>query len=157
MKFIIPTKNGAASPSRRRGAALVEFAMIAVLFLTMLLGMIQFGIYQSTANTLWNLSREGARFASVGTPSDADIRAYVARVSPPNINGAKLTLGISPAAREPGKPVTVNLTYDMGDKIIFPFVSKFLGKPKDVPATPTEPAKTVTEYFYSTRSTMRVE
>lgn len=148
-----------AHRGRRRGAALVEFALIAVVFLTMLLGMIQFGIYQSTANTLWNLSREGARYASVTKPNPTNVQIadYVKSVAPPNINKSKLSFSVTPDVRGSGQAVTVNLTYDMGDKIIFPLVTYLLGKPKTIPATATEPAKTVTEYIYVTRSSMRVE
>ncbi len=129
----------AQTRARRRGAALIEFALIATLFFTMLLGMIQFGIYQSTANTLWNLSREGARFASVGTPTDDDIKSRITEISPPNIRSGNLTVDISPQKRASGQPVTVKLIYDMRDKLIFPSVSGLLNK------------------TYSTVSTMRVE
>ena len=133
------TTGGMRGRSRRRGAALIEFGLIATIFFTMLLGMIQFGIYQSTTNTLWNLSREGARFASVSNPTDTQIKDYVTRIAPPNINNSKLTVRISPTTRVSGQPVAVNLVYDMRDKMIFPDVSGLLKK------------------TYSTASTMRVE
>jgi Flp pilus assembly protein TadG len=142
---------------RRRGQALVEFGLIAIIFFTMLLGMIQFGIYQSTANTLWNLSREGARFASVSMPSDAAIKARVREASPPNINANNLTVEIFPATRVSGSPVAVCITYNMQDKIIFPLVGMFLSKTRNIPANAPVPSKTVTGYNYFTSSTMRVE
>lgn len=122
-----------ARRARRGGAALIEFALIAVLFFTMLLGMIQFGIYQSTTNTLWNLSREGARFATVSKPSDDAIRDYVRRVAPPNVDARetanKLSIDISPpTTRVSGESVTVTLRYNMADKIIFPTVGRLLNK-----------------------------
>ncbi|PQV65450.1 TadE-like protein [Abditibacterium utsteinense] len=140
----VPKRGGAPgfqrAAARRRGVALVEFAMISTLFFTMLLGLIQFGIYQSTANTLWNLSREGARFASVGTPTDQEIEDYVRRIAPPNIKSSNLGKPtISPATRVSGQPVTVGLAYDMKDKLIFLGVGDLLKK------------------TYSTASTMRVE
>lgn len=133
--------------SRRRGAALIEFALIATVFFTMLLGLIQFGIYQSTANTLWNLSREGARFAIVDapTPTDAAITQHIKEIAPPNINKNNLTIIIEPpivapaTTRTSGQPVTVRLNYNMRDKIIFPNVGNVL------------------KSTYSTNSTMRVE
>lgn len=138
MKIIF--SNFPARPrARRRGAALIEFAMIATLFFSLLLGLIQFGLYQSTTNTLWNLSREGARFASVSNPTDNQITDYIKQVAPPNINGSKLTIRISPDTRLSGQPVAVSLTYNMEDKLIFPSVGDLLKK------------------NYSTVSTMRVE
>lgn len=128
-----PFKRGARS--RRRGAALLEFALVATMFLMLLMGMLQFGIYLSTTNSLWNLSREGARFASVQR-SDATtvddnnqkIADHVKKPSPdgmlpPNVDSNKLTVTITPSdatKREKGSEVTVSLTYDMSDKIFVP-------------------------------------
>jgi Flp pilus assembly protein TadG len=145
--------------ARRRGQALIEFSLIVIIFLTMLLGMIQFGMYQSTTNSLWNLSREGARFATVGSPppSDANIRARIREVTPPNINSANLTVEIYPATRTSGQPVAVCLTYNMADKIIFPLVGRLLNRNRTIPANDPIPVKTITGYNYFASSTMRVE
>lgn len=130
--------------ARRSGAALIEFALVATIFFTMLLGLIQFGIYQSTANSLWNLSREGARFAVADAPSPSDdtIRQHIRDIAPPNINtsNGKLAITIVPAnARVSGQPVTIRLDYDMNDKLFIPSIGDMLKK------------------TYSTTSTMRVE
>jgi Flp pilus assembly protein TadG len=145
----------------RRGQALVEFALIAVLFFTMLLGMIQFGIYQSTTNTLWNLSREGARFATVSSPDDTAIINRVKAVAPSNIDTNKLTVQIfPPGTRTSGQPVEVALTYDMSSKMIIPFIGKLFNRNRTIPAPtggPRTTCITVTGYNYFTSSTMRVE
>jgi Flp pilus assembly protein TadG len=154
---IVPRDIVPRNRARRRGQALIEFGLIAIIFFTMLLGMIQFGIYQSTSNTLWNLSREGARFASVSMPTDAAIKARVKEASPPNINSNNLTVEIFPATRVSGSPVSVCLTYNMQDKIFFPLVGVFLNRTRNIPANAPAPAKTVTGYNYYTASTMRVE
>lgn len=130
---IYQSRLGRGAKSRRRGAALIEFALIAVIFFTMLLGMIQFGIYQSTSNTLWNLSREGARFATVSNPSDDAIRQHVNDIAPPNVNIRNLSIDVSPpvtspATRASGDSVTVTLNYNMADKIIFPEVGRLLNQ-----------------------------
>lgn len=143
--------------ARRRGAALVEFGLIAILFFTMLLGMIQFGMYQSTTNTLWNLSREGARFASVSKPTDDAIRTKVRGVAPPNIDVNKLTIDIYPTERKSGDPVAVCLTYDMRSKLIFPGFRRLFNRTRNIPAQPPQPAVVVTGYNYFTSSIMRVE
>ena len=49
-----------------RGQALVEFALVLPIFAIMLFGIIDFGRYVFTANSLNNSAREAARFASVG-------------------------------------------------------------------------------------------
>ena len=121
--------------NRRRGAVLLEFALVATMFLVLLMGMLQFGIYLSTSNSLWNLSREGARFASVQRSDSAtvadnntNIINHVTKVAPdgmlpPDINPAKLTVTITPndaKTRVKGSEVTIVLSYDMSDKLFIP-------------------------------------
>jgi Flp pilus assembly protein TadG len=123
--------------------------MIAMLFFSMLLGLIQFGLYQSTTNTLWNLSREGARFATVSNPSTDAIINHIKQVAPPNIDASKLTIAVEPNARLSGQPVTIKLKYDLANKIIFPVVGALLKR--------TDPDTGEVGYKYATSTTMRVE
>lgn len=122
---------------RRRGAALIEFALISVIFLTMLLGMLQFGVYLSTTNTLWNGAREGARLAAVqaSTLSTADSNAQIAdqiakTIAP--LERSKMTVTVTPpdaSARTYGTAVTVRVSYDMRSKLFVPVPSYWFGKP----------------------------
>ena len=50
---------------RERGAALIEFVLVAPLFLLIMLGAIDWGWYFVLRETLVNATREGARIASV--------------------------------------------------------------------------------------------
>lgn len=52
--------------SRRRGATLVEFALLLPVLLAILLGIIEFGWLVKNHLTLANATREGARAAAVG-------------------------------------------------------------------------------------------
>src|SRR5688572_17121227 len=52
-------------PDRRRGQALVEFALIIPLFLLLLVGIFDLGRAVFAFNTLTNAAREGARIAIV--------------------------------------------------------------------------------------------
>ena len=57
----------------RRGQSLVEFALVLPIFAIMLFGIIDFGRYVYTANTLGNGAREAARIGSVGNrPPECD-------------------------------------------------------------------------------------
>ncbi len=51
--------------SQEEGAAAVEFAIISVLLLTLVFGLIEFGIAYSKVNVYTGAAREGARFAAV--------------------------------------------------------------------------------------------
>ena len=136
---------------RRRGAALIEFALISVLFLTMLLGMLQFGIYLSAVNTLWNGAREGARLAAVQestlstAAADAQIFDQIAKTIAP-LERSKMSIVVTPTENKDrvyGKPVNVVVTYDMRSKLFVPVPSYWFGKPLG--------------QTYSTNATMRKE
>jgi Flp pilus assembly protein TadG len=135
--------------ANRRGSVLVEFAFVVVIFMTLLLGMLQFGVYLNVTNSLWNLSREGARFAAVQKNTDAaanaNIMAYIEKVRPPIVLASALTAKITPdsaTARTSGTSVTITLTYDMTSRTLFPL---------PFPITPGL-SKT-----YTTQTTMLVE
>lgn len=49
-----------------RGAAVVEFALISVVFLTLCFGMVQYSLYFWSGQSAANAAREGARRAAVG-------------------------------------------------------------------------------------------
>jgi Flp pilus assembly protein TadG len=52
----------------RRGAALVEFALIVPILLMLFLGIIEFGVMMMHQLTLVQVAREGSRHASLGKP-----------------------------------------------------------------------------------------
>lgn len=51
--------------SDERGSVLVEFALLAPVFLTLLIGVLQVGLHLQNANAVRNLASDGARFAVV--------------------------------------------------------------------------------------------
>jgi len=57
-----------ANNRRRKGAALVEFALIVPLLIFLLLGIIEFGIMVMHQLTLEQAAREGSRIAAVRNP-----------------------------------------------------------------------------------------
>jgi Flp pilus assembly protein TadG len=63
-----------------RGAALIEFALVAPLFLVIMLGAIDWGWYFVLRETLVNATREGARVASVqdDPPTQSEAAAVAA-------------------------------------------------------------------------------
>jgi len=67
---------------RRRGATLVEFALILPLILGILLGILEFGWMIKNYLTLANATREGARIASVGR-TIAETKARITGIGTP--------------------------------------------------------------------------
>ena len=55
-----------------RGAALVEFALVFPLFMTLVLGMFSGGLAYNRKNTLINAAREGARYGATLAPASVD-------------------------------------------------------------------------------------
>lgn len=58
---------------KHSGAAMVEFALIALVFFTVIFGLIESARLFFTANTLTEMTRRGARFATVCPPNDPKI------------------------------------------------------------------------------------
>ncbi|MBS3996940.1 MAG: pilus assembly protein [Hydrogenophaga sp.] len=58
-------------PARQRGVAAVEFALVAIVFFTLLLGIMEFGRWMFTLNAASEATRLGARLAVVCSISDA--------------------------------------------------------------------------------------
>jgi Flp pilus assembly protein TadG len=100
------TKHSGASRGSRRGAATVEFALIAPLFVMLTMGTIQAGIGISAAETLTSALREGGRLATMDYSKKLqtgqtgnqkviqDIRNFL---SAERIDGSKVTITITHA------------------------------------------------------------
>ncbi len=64
-------KFGRSLKGRRKGATIVEFALVVPILLAMLLGIIEFGWLAKNKLQLANAVREGARDAAVGLSTDS--------------------------------------------------------------------------------------
>lgn len=71
------TRTGKGRPGRRvrRGAAIVEMAVVAPLLLTLLFGVMEFGWMFMVHETITNTARECARIATLQGMTDADVQA----------------------------------------------------------------------------------
>ncbi|MBN1908246.1 MAG: pilus assembly protein [Pirellulales bacterium] len=105
----------------RRGAAAVEFAIVAPVFFLMILGMIELGRGVMVQQVITNASREGARLAVLPGTTTADVEERVDGVlEAAGINGA--TIEILDGAGNPLNPadagygevinVTVSIPFD---------------------------------------------
>jgi Flp pilus assembly protein TadG len=105
----------ACRPCRRnrRGAALVEFALVVPIFFLMVFGMIEFGRAIMVQQVLTNASREGARVAVLDSPTstasevNTTVTSYLQKAG---ISGATVTIDpTNPTAAGYGAPVTVTV------------------------------------------------
>jgi Flp pilus assembly protein TadG len=77
----------------RRGAAAVEFAVVAPVFFLMILGMIEIGRAIMVQQIITNASREGARMAVLPGSTVADVNTRVQEIlQASTINGATVTI-----------------------------------------------------------------
>ena len=93
---------------KKRGQAIVEFALILPVFILILLGIMEFGLVFHQYLVVTAASREGARVAALGG-SDAETLTMV-NTSAVSINSGQLTTTITPANRVKGQTVSVQVT-----------------------------------------------
>ncbi len=116
-----------------RGAALVEFGLLAPLLVTVLFGLLEFGLAMYSKGVLANASREGARYGVVlSTPArtQADITAKVREYLQKSgfkgadqvpVNFPNWPNGVS------GAPLTVQVVYTYPFQLLPEFVCSLVG------------------------------
>ena len=96
---------------KERGQALVEFALVAPVFLLLLMGIVDFGLGLRAWISVTNSAREGARLASVHATCDA-IRQRVEDSSGGLVtSGSQVTIDPSSCSFVTGDSATVTVQY----------------------------------------------
>lgn len=91
-------RHGGAGPVRQRGSAAVEFALVAVLFVTLMMAITSFGHWMFTLEMVADATRLGARLAAVCDVGDGVIKARMQqRVPQLSLAASELTLTYVPA------------------------------------------------------------
>lgn len=75
------------APARQHGAAVVEFALVAMIFFIVLIGIFEFGRVMFTWNSAVEATRRGARLAVVCNLNDAQIKTQMRSILPVIANG----------------------------------------------------------------------
>lgn len=91
--------------SQRRGAAIVEMALMLPVFFMVMLGIVEFGRAFMVGQLITNSAREGARLAVTGSASNAaitqNIKDFLAQSGKINGSDVSVTITVSPY---PGNP-----------------------------------------------------
>ncbi|MHC4321967.1 MAG: TadE/TadG family type IV pilus assembly protein [Planctomycetota bacterium] len=114
----------------QKGAAAVEFAIIAPLLFTILFGIIEFSLLLYDKAVITNASREGARYGILwgpNRPTDAEILAKVGSYTSDRL----ITFGtmVSPtttivrSGSDPGDALTVTVVYNYDFLLLPNFIS----------------------------------
>ena len=95
----------------RRGAAAVEFAVVAPVFFLVVLGIIEFGRMIMVQQVLTNAAREGARIAVLDSATTARVETRVTDyLASANLSGATVTITPNPPNTAGfDQPVTVRV------------------------------------------------
>lgn len=101
---------------RREGAAAVEFALVAPLFILLLAGMVSYGGYLWTAHSVQQLANDAARAAIAGLddPERLSLAREAVNETAPNL-GPFDPLRTRVTATRVGETFTVRVAYDAGD------------------------------------------
>ena len=93
----------------RRGAAAVEFAVVAPLFFLLVFGMIEFGRMVMVQQIITNGSREGARIAVLDGATGGEVVTAVENyLTSASVDGAEVAVSPNPPSSAGyGEPVTV--------------------------------------------------
>lgn len=116
VKIQIPrcTSGGVRSRSHlpRKGSALVEFALVAPLMILFTLGIIEMGRMTMVKQVLTNVSREGARMATLPSATNASVQAQVSQMlSDSSIRDATITISPSSIVTSAsGSTVTISIS-----------------------------------------------
>jgi Flp pilus assembly protein TadG len=103
--------------ARRRGAVLIETALIFLLLLTVLFGLIEFGHYFYTSHTYESAAQQGARIGIIQANASGDVTAAVDSVmTAAGYNTADYSVTVTM-----GTNVTVNVQSNWGTVGIRPF------------------------------------
>jgi Flp pilus assembly protein TadG len=96
----------------RRGAAVVEFAVVAPVFIMLVFGMIEYGRMVMVQQLITNASREGARVAVLDGATTSSVQSQVnSYLTNASISGQTVTVNPNPPSNAGyGAPVTVTVT-----------------------------------------------
>ncbi len=114
----------------QEGAGLVEFAIIAPLFVMLLFGMVEFGLAMYNKGVVTNASREGARFGVVySSPrkNQADIVSKVQEYLTKSGFTDTATITVTGAQGNSGLPLSVTVTYPYNFQVLPNFVAGLSG------------------------------
>lgn len=114
--------SGHRNALERSGAAIVEFALVAPLFLSLIAGVIELGRAIEVVQLLTNASREGARVASYDTTTQTSsitstVNSYLSSVG---ITGATTVVSPSPTTASDGTAMSVTVSIPFSSVSWFP-------------------------------------
>jgi len=113
---------------KQEGASLVEFAVLAPLFVILLFGLVEFGMSIYNKEVVTNASREGARFGVVYTTprkTTSEIQTKVQDFLTKSGFTDTATINVNGAGGASGSALTVSVSYPYTFQVLPGFFSRF--------------------------------
>jgi len=127
-----------SNPARQRGAAVVEFALVAMIFFVLILGIFEFGRVMFTWNSAVEATRRGARLAVVCDMNNAQIKAQMRSILPVVADGdIDITYLPNGCNADTCESVTVSILPDGQTSAALQFYIPFLNSAWRIPAFST--------------------
>lgn len=102
---------GGRQRAARRGAAVVEFAIVLPLFLLMVFGMVEYGRMVMAQQIITNAAREGARRGVIDGATTAEVTTLVnGYLTDASIGTATVSITPDPTTVTNGGPITVTVS-----------------------------------------------
>ena len=117
---------------KEEGSGLVEFAILAPLFVVLLFGLVEFGLALYNKGVVTNASREGARFGVVyATPrkTEGEIIARVQEYLTKSGFTDTANINVTGAQGSSGSPLSVTVAYPYHFEVLPNFITDFTGSP----------------------------
>lgn len=123
---------------RQRGAETIEFALVALIFFTLLLGVMEFSRWLFTLNAASEATRWGARLAVVCSMDDASIKQRMRQILP-DVSDSQISIQYAPTGCGPQSCslVTVALV-DASFTPLIPFIGTSVVLPSFTTTLPRE-------------------
>lgn len=104
------------------GQSLVEFGLMAIVLVTVLVGIVDFGRVLMVQHIITNAAREGAHAAILGNMDSAQVRTEVERyLQQSGLAVDQATITVTGANASSGQPVVVEVEYPV-DSIILKLI-----------------------------------
>lgn len=104
------------------GQSLVEFGLMAIVLVTVLVGIVDFGRVLMVQHIITNAAREGAHAAILGNMDSAQVRTEVERyLQQGGLDIDRATITVTGANASSGQPVVVEVEYPV-DSIILKLI-----------------------------------
>lgn len=116
--------------NKQEGAGLVEFAILAPLFVALLFGLVEFGLAVYSKGVITNASREGARFGVVFSnppKTSEEITAKVQEYLTKSGFTDTPTINVTGAMGSGGSSLSVTVTYPYNFIVLPNFVCGLMG------------------------------